>query len=30
MFEVLAGPQDLDAQIIPTIRILEDGLPTAP
>jgi hypothetical protein len=30
MFEVLAGPQDLDGQIIPTIRILEDGLPTSP
>jgi len=30
MFEVLAGPQDLDAQVIPSIRILEGGLPTSP
>ena len=30
MFEVLAGPQDLDNQVIPTIRILVGGLPTSP
>ena len=30
MFEVLAGPRDLDGQIIPTIRFLEGGLPTSP
>jgi hypothetical protein len=30
MFEVLAGPQDLEGQIVPTIRILEGGLPPSP
>jgi hypothetical protein len=30
MFEVLAGPQDLDGTIVPTIRLFEDGLPTSP